>query len=121
NNRLWSGGYMMQLWKSRSIKYKIVYIFNILFLLLLVATMIVPFLNTITVSLSTNISSMKPGIKLIPTEISFEGYATIWKKLDLWLPFYNNVKVTLIGTFFHVLLSAMAGYVLIQRELPGKG
>ncbi|MBP1947881.1 carbohydrate ABC transporter permease [Virgibacillus litoralis] len=110
----------MQKWKQWSKKYKTFYVLNIVFLILLVATMIVPLLNTLTVSLSSNIASMQSGIKIIPTEISFEGYVTIWQKMNLWLPFYNNVLVTVIGTFFHVLLSALAGYVLIQKGLPGK-
>lgn len=110
----------MHTWKNWSWKYKTVYIVNILFLLLLVATMILPLLNTLTVSLSGNLESMQPGIKLFPTSIVFEGYETIWNKMNLWLPFLNNVKVTVLGTFFHVFLSAMAAYVLIQRELPGK-
>jgi putative aldouronate transport system permease protein len=110
----------MKSWSHWSLKRKIFYSINTLFLLLLVLSMIVPLLNTLVVSLSSNIESMKPGIKLFPTEINFEGYETIWRKLELWRPFYNNVIVTVFGTFFHVLLSAMAGYVLVQRELPGK-
>ncbi|MCC3356846.1 carbohydrate ABC transporter permease [Bacillus sp. REN16] len=110
----------MQSWRHFSWKRRFFYSLNTLFLLLLVLTMIVPLLNTITVSLSSNIESMKPGIKLFPTEISFEGYETIWRKMELWRPFLNNVYVTVIGTTVHVFLSAMAGYVLIQRGLPGK-
>ncbi|MGM0838467.1 MAG: carbohydrate ABC transporter permease [Bacillota bacterium] len=110
----------MQGWKKWSWKSRVFYTLNILFLLILIISMIVPLLNTLTVSLSSNIESMKPGIKLWPKEISFEGYATIWKKLELWRPFYNNTIVTVLGTFFHVFLSAMAGYVLVQRGLPGK-
>ncbi|WP_026564204.1 carbohydrate ABC transporter permease [Bacillus sp. UNC41MFS5] len=110
----------MKSWIHWSWKRKFFYGLNILFLLLLVLTMIVPLLNTLTVSLSSNIESMKPGIKIWPTEINFEGYETIWKKLELWRPFYNNVIVTIVGTVLHVFLSAMAGYVLVQKELPGR-
>ncbi|MFS0862127.1 carbohydrate ABC transporter permease [Fredinandcohnia sp. 179-A 10B2 NHS] len=110
----------MQKWSHWSWQRRLFYVFNTIFLLLLVLTMIIPLLNTITVSLSSNIESMKPGIKLFPTEISFEGYETIWKKMELWRPFANNVYVTVVGTVIHVFLSAMAGYVLIQRGLPGK-
>jgi putative aldouronate transport system permease protein len=110
----------MKSWSHWSLKRKFFYSLNTLFLILLVLTMIIPLLNTLVVSLSSNIESMKPGIKLFPTEISFEGYETIWRKLELWRPFYNNVLVTVFGTFFHVFLSAMAGYVLVQKELPGK-
>ncbi|QKE72880.1 carbohydrate ABC transporter permease [Arthrobacter citreus] len=110
----------MKRWSQWSWKRKCFYTLNIIFLLLLVITMLVPLLNTLTVSLSSNIESMKPGIKLWPTEISLVGYETIWRKLELWRPFYNNIIVTVFGTVIHVFLSAMAGYVLVQKELPGK-
>jgi putative aldouronate transport system permease protein len=110
----------MKTWKNWSWKRRFFYSLNTLFLLLLILTMIIPLLNTLSVSLSTNLDSMKPGIKILPTELSFEGYKTIWRKLELWRPFYNNVVVTFTGTLIHVFLSAMAGYVLVQKELPGK-
>jgi putative aldouronate transport system permease protein len=93
---------------------------NRLFLVILIAAMVIPLLNTFAVSFSSNMNSMQTGIKLWPAEWSLEGYATVWKKLEIWRPFVNNVIVTLLGTFFHVFLAAMSGYVLVQRELPGK-
>jgi putative aldouronate transport system permease protein len=99
---------------------KIFQVFNYLFLSVLVLTMFIPLWNTFVVSISSNLSSMHPGIKLWPTEFSLIGYKTIWTKLELWRPFLNNVIVTVIGTVFHVFFAAMAGYVLIQRGLPGK-
>ncbi|PZE21573.1 carbohydrate ABC transporter permease [Paenibacillus xerothermodurans] len=94
--------------------------FNIGFLLLLVATMIIPFINTVALAFSTNFASMQPGIVLWPKEFSLEGLSTVWNRMQLHLPFMNNVYVTGIGTFGHVLLCAMAGYVLVQPSLPGK-
>lgn len=93
---------------------------NLLFLLLLIATMIIPLLNTFAVSFSTNLDSMRPGIKLWPEAWSMEGYQIVWKRLSFWRPFLNNVYVTLVGTFFHVFLSAMAAYVLLKKDLPGR-
>lgn len=93
---------------------------NLLFLLALMLTMIVPFLNVISLSLSSGTASMQPNIILWPRDFSVEGYRTIWETLDLWRPFLNSVIVTLSGTLLHVLLSSLAGYVLIHREVPGK-
>lgn len=93
---------------------------NLLFLLALMLTMIVPFLNVISLSLSSGPASMQPNIILWPRSFSVEGYRTIWETLDLWRPFWNSVIVTLVGTALHVLLSSLAGYVLIHREVPGK-
>ncbi|WP_194543112.1 carbohydrate ABC transporter permease [Paenibacillus sp. JZ16] len=93
---------------------------NILFLLLLVSTMVIPFLNSLALAFSSNFASMQPGIVLWPKEFSLEGFSTVWNRMKLYLPFTNNVIVTVVGTVGHVFLSSMAGYVLIQKGLPGK-
>lgn len=93
---------------------------NVLFLLLLVLTMVVPFINTLALAFSSNFASMQPGIVLWPKEFSLEGFSTVWNRMKLYLPFTNNVIVTVVGTLGHVFLSSMAGYVLIQKGLPGK-
>jgi putative aldouronate transport system permease protein len=93
---------------------------NMLILLLLVLTMIIPFLNTLALAFSSNLASMQPEIVLWPKDFSTEGFSTVWNRMQLYLPFTNNVIVTLVGTIGHVLLSSMAGYVLIQQGLPGK-
>jgi putative aldouronate transport system permease protein len=93
---------------------------NIAFLLLLVATMFIPFLNTFALAFSTNFASMQPAIVLWPKEFSIEGFNTVWNRLQLYQPFSNNIIVTVIGTIGHVFLCAMAGYVLVQPRLPGK-
>ncbi|MGG3624596.1 carbohydrate ABC transporter permease [Bacillus gobiensis] len=91
-----------------------------LFLSVLVITMILPIWNSFVVSFSSNVASMQTGLKLWPSEWSLEGYQTVWTKMELWLPFVNNSIVTAAGTIIHVFLASMAGYVLIQKGLPGK-
>ncbi|OMF78725.1 carbohydrate ABC transporter permease [Paenibacillus glucanolyticus] len=110
----------MKSMKKRSYPSRIFDTINILFLLLLVLTMVIPFLNTLALAFSSNFASMQPGIVLWPKEFSVEGFSTVWSRMKLYLPFTNNVIVTVVGTVCHVFLSSMAGYVLIQRGLPGK-
>lgn len=92
----------------------------ILFLIALVLMMIVPFLNVISVAFSAPLASMEHGIILWPRQLSVQGFTTVWINLDLQRAFINSVIVTSIGTIFHVTLACFAGYVLIQRHLPGK-
>ena len=94
--------------------------FNVVFMVLLVLVMIIPFVNVLAVAFSSGLSSMDPGIKLWPTNWSVDGFKTVWVNIGLQRAFINSVIVTSIGTFLHVLLAAFAGYVLIQRNLPGK-
>lgn len=91
-----------------------------IFLLVMVALMIIPFWNVVAVSLSAPLASMEPGIILWPREFSLEGFRTVWVNLNLQRAFINSTIVTTVGTFFHVVLACLAGYVLIQRDLPGK-
>ncbi|AJY73489.1 carbohydrate ABC transporter permease [Paenibacillus beijingensis] len=93
---------------------------NLLFLLFLMLTMIIPFLNVIALAFSSGVSSMQPDIILFPKQFSAEGFAIVWNSLDIWKPFLNSVIVTGIGTVLHVLLSSFAGYVLMHPFLPGK-
>jgi putative aldouronate transport system permease protein len=82
--------------------------------------MIIPLLNALALSFSTGLDSMVPHTVLWPKAFSIEGYLTVWMKIKLWRPFWNNTIVTVFGTLGHVILSSLAGYVLIQRGLPGK-
>lgn len=95
-------------------------ILNYFILVIIFITMIVPMINVIAVSFSTKLGSMDPGIKLIPDRFTVEGYIDIWKRVQLWIPFCNSLFVTIVSTFLLVVFSSMAGYVLIQKELPFK-
>jgi putative aldouronate transport system permease protein len=95
-------------------------VINYLMLLLLFVTMVIPMINVLAVSFSTKLGSMEPGLKLWPDSFTFEGYVDIWSRAKLWLPFFNSLYVTGVATVCQVVLSSMAGYVLIQRELPFK-
>lgn len=90
---------------------------NTVFMIVLVSLMIIPLLNAFAVAFSSDLASMQPGIAIIPKDFSVEGFETVIRKLQFWRPFMNSVIVTSIGTFLHVMLSALAGYVLIQKDL----
>ena len=102
-------------WQSRVFD-----VINTIFLLTLLVTMLVPLINTAALAFSSNFASMQPGIVLWPKQFSIEGFTTVWNRMELYRPFLNNIIVTVVGTLGHVILSSMAGYVLIQKGLPGK-
>ena len=89
--------------------------------LLLVAVfliMILPMINVLAISLSSNAASQVAVVTLWPRDFSTEGYTFIWNAQNLGRAFYNSSLVSLTGTVLTVMLSAMAGYVLVQRDLP---
>ncbi len=92
----------------------------ITFLLLAMSLMIIPFWNVLAVAFSTPLGSMSSGVILWPKGFSLDGFQVIWKNLGLERAFLNSVIVTSVGTVAHVFLACLAGYVLIQLDLPGR-
>lgn len=93
-------------------------ILNYLFLLLLFMSMIVPLLNILAIAFSTDQASMFPGIAFYPKEFSTKGFSFIWQRKNLWQPFVNSLFVSSVGTLLQTFLSALAGYILIKKDLP---
>ncbi len=59
--------------------------------------------------------------RLWPNKFTFDGYRTIIGTKQLYQPFVNSVVTTLLGTLLGLVLSTLAGYVLAQEALPGRG
>jgi putative aldouronate transport system permease protein len=93
-------------------------VLNRVMLGVLFLSMVIPLLNVLAIAFSTRQGSMSPGLLLWPTEWSFDGFIYIWTRENLWRPFFNSLFVTSVGTLFQVFLSAIAGYILMKRDLP---
>ena len=89
-------------------------------LLIIFIIMAIPMWNAFVVSTSTALSSTQSGVKLWWDDFSFEGYEYVYKVTKLLRPFFNSFFVTSVGVVSQVVLSAFAGYVLIQKDLPFK-
>lgn len=93
-------------------------VLNRLLLILLFISMILPLLNVLALAFSSHQASMSPGLLLFPKEFSLSGFVYIWTRENLWRPFLNSLFVTTVGTILQIFLSAIAGYILIKRDLP---
>lgn len=58
--------------------------------------------------------------KLWPTQPTFDGYKTIFQTSKLYLPFWNSVWTTVVGTLVGLIMSTLGGYVLNQYDMPGR-
>lgn len=82
--------------------------------------MFLPMWNVFVVSTSTALDSSQSGIKLWWSAFSVEGFFYVFRVTKMARPFLNSLFITTTGTVIQVLLSALAGYVLIQKNLPFK-
>ena len=88
------------------------------FLAVIVIVMALPMWNVIVVSTTTLLEASRSGLTLWWREFSLEGFFYVFQVSKLGRPFLNSLLVTTVGTVIQVMLSSIAGYVLIQQHLP---
>lgn len=90
-------------------------IFDIAFITILCVFMVIPLLKVF-------VDSVDPttyGIRLWPKEIDLSAYKQILSKSSLYQPLWVSVYTTILATVIGLTLSTLAGFVVIQREMPG--
>lgn len=90
-------------------------IFDIVFISFLCVCMIIPLLKVL-------VDSVDPttyGIRLFPKEIDFCAYKQILSKSSLYQPLWVSVYTTVLATVIGLTLTTLAGFVVIQRDMPG--
>lgn len=90
-------------------------IFDYIFLILLMLVMVIPLLKVF-------VDSVDPttyGIRLWPQTVEFSAYKQVFSNSALYRPFLISVLTTVVGTAFGLLMTTLAGYVIIQKQMPG--
>jgi multiple sugar transport system permease protein len=89
-------------------------------LYVLALLMVFPFFWLLTTSLKLpqHILSVPPQI--IPTVVTWNNYAEVFKKANVPLLYFNTLRFALVSTFCIVLTSSVAGYVFAKYRFPFK-
>ncbi|MEG1427160.1 MAG: carbohydrate ABC transporter permease [Oscillospiraceae bacterium] len=87
-------------------------VFNIIFILMAIIC-VVPVLFVIGISFSSEASIAEYGYRIIPAEVSFDGYAYMFKQGTMIIrALGNSLFITVAGTALGVLLTTLMGYVI---------
>jgi len=78
--------------------------------------MIIPLWKVIVDSLDPT----SVGIRLWPKQLSLYAYKTILSKKSLYQPFLVSVYTTVAATVVGLLMTTLAAYVILQKEMPGR-
>ena len=96
-------------------------IFSNIFLLLLVAVMVLPFVLLFMSSITEEGTLVRNGYSLFPEKFSLEAYRYISTNGEKIFKAYGvTVFVTAVGTAMNVLLTSMLAYPLSQKKIPGR-
>ena len=101
---------MNKLSLSKMVMYFLITVYSALCLL--------PMLLVLMISVTDEDSLLKNGYSLVPEKFSFYAYKLIFAGgSQVWHSYAITVMVTLVGTFLAVIVTALAGYTLANKNV----
>ena len=106
--------------KYRTFGDRVFDVLNVTLILMLCATILYPFLNQVTLSVSTPADIARPGLHLIPNfrNLNFDSYARVLAGPSLQQAAFWTVLRTVLGTSISVTITIMMAYPLSKKYLP---
>ncbi len=81
----------------------------------------IPFWLIIIASISDEQTVLTEGFKLWPSQLSFDAYRSIFQGFKALMQSYLvTIFITVVGTTLSLLLTSMAGFVLIRQDFPAR-
>lgn len=99
---------------------KIFYVINYVMMSLIVLTTLLPFINILAVSFSSEYAVLSGKVYLWPVEFNLTTYKAIFKGSTIMSSLKNTVLVTLVGTAINMLMTIAAAYPLSKKRLKGR-
>lgn len=89
-------------------------------LVLLCLTCILPFIHIAAKSLSSNTAVLSKSVFLLPKELNFQAYQSVFRDGQLTYSLLYSVVMTAIFTFFGMIVTICAAYPLTKKRLKGR-
>lgn len=105
--------------KRDSTSRKIFNFINIFFLVLLMASVLFPYLNVLAKSFNDGNDTMRGGITIYPREFSMQNYDAILGDDAFGRAFIVSVCSVVLGTQLSILVQFMAAYVFLHKDMFG--
>lgn len=88
------------------------------FLLLLVIIVAYPLYYVLIASISDPYEVYAGKTFLLPSKVTFEGYARVFKEKSIATGYINSIYYTVLGTLVSVSLVVTTGYCVAKKSLP---
>ncbi|WIV21591.1 carbohydrate ABC transporter permease [Paenibacillus polygoni] len=90
--------------------------FNTIFMIMLVAVTLYPFLNTIVISFNAGNDTIRGGLYLWPREFTLQNYKAVFASGTIYNAFLVSVARTVLSTVLNIFLTSMLAYTLSRRD-----
>lgn len=105
---------------KKSISEKIFDISNVIILLIFSIMVIIPLMQVLAVSLSSNNAIIHARVWLIPSEVTIQNYMHVLNSSKFINSYIITIIVTVFGTFLNLLLTMLTAYPLSKKHLKGR-
>ena len=105
---------------KKSIGYKIFCMFNVILMILLMVTMLFPYLNMLAKSFNDAADSARGGLTIFPRVFSLENYRTIFADNSVIKAAFVSVARVIVSVVLSLLVRFGAAYALSKSSFPGK-
>ena len=99
---------------------KVFRFFSGLFLILLALIVIYPLYFIIIASFSDPDAVLAGQVILYPVRVTFEGYAKILQRTDVWRGYLNTIIYTVLTVVLSLAVTIPGGWALSRKTIPGK-
>ncbi|MDF2935875.1 MAG: sugar transporter permease [Paenibacillaceae bacterium] len=99
---------------------KIFTVFNYLFLALLAAVTLYPFLYVLSASFSSSDAVLSGDVVLFPKELTLQAFRQVLLEDGIWRAYGNTVFYTVAATCLQMTVTIMGAYPLSKRRFMGR-
>ena len=103
-----------------SVSRKIFNVFNISFFILLMVTMLFPYINVLAKALNEGKDTAMGGILLWPRVFTWENFETVVLDENFGQALFISVSLAVVCTVANLFVQFMAAYTFLNRDLVGR-
>ena len=100
--------------------YRVFTVFNYIFMALVIAICLVPFLHTLAKALNDGNDTMRGGITIFPRVLTFENFRILLSDSSIYRAAGVSVAIVICAVVSQLSVQFMAAYALSHADLPGR-
>ena len=99
---------------------RVFYAVNTILLALLALIVLYPLYFIVIASFSDPDAVLGGRVILYPVQITFEGYAKILQRTDVWRGYLNTIIYTVLTVILSLVVTIPGGWALSRKSIPGR-
>lgn len=101
-------------------KDRMFYLICVILLSLFTVVTLYPIIYVLSSSFSSGKAVSSGKVRLLPVDVSVEGYAAVFRNKNILQAYGNTILYTAVGCAVNVLLAMVTAYPLARKNLPGR-